>query len=152
MANDNELATTTPRAGIIRLEVVTPAGPAIRVDVDQVEAPSVNGEFGVLPGHLPLLAAVRPGVVRYRSAGKTLAAAVGQGFAEAGADRMSILTDRCVDGKDVDLSDVRSRLDAATRKVEAWSDAAEGSAYETLFHDMLWLQAQLDAARELGRS
>ena len=42
---------------------------------------------------LPLLAAMRPGVVRYRSAGKTLAAAVGSGFAEAGPDRMAILKD-----------------------------------------------------------
>lgn len=151
MANENELAVAS-RAGIIRLEVVTPEGAAVRADVDQVEAPSVNGEFGVLPGHLPLLAAMRPGVVRFRSAGKTLAVAVGAGFAEAGADRMSILTDRCVDGKDVDLAATRSQLDAATRKVEAWSEAAEGPEYDELSRSVLWLQAQLDAARELGRS
>lgn len=151
MANESELATTT-RGGIIRLEVVTPEGAAIRVDVDQVEAPSVNGEFGVLPGHLPLLAAMRPGVVRYRSAGKTLAAAVGAGFAEAGADRMAILTDRCVDGKDVDVSEVRAQLEVANRKVEAWNDAAEGSDFEALTVSVQWLQAQLDAARELGRA
>lgn len=151
MANENELATTS-RGGIVRLEVVTPEGAAIRVDVDQVEAPSVNGEFGVLPGHLPLLAAMRPGVVRYRSAGKTLAAAVGPGFAEAGADRMAILTDRCIDGKDVDVAEVRAQLEAATRKVEAWGEAAEGPAYDELTHSVQWFQAQLDAARELGRA
>ncbi|MFO0627796.1 MAG: ATP synthase F1 subunit epsilon [Polyangiales bacterium] len=150
MANENELAVAS-RAGTIRLEVVTPEGAAIRVDVDQVEAPSVNGEFGVLPGHLPLLAAMRPGVVRYRSAGKTLAAAVGAGFAEAGPDRMAILTDRCVDGKDVDVADVRAQLESASRKVDAWGDAAEGPAFEELSRAVQWYQAQLDAARELGR-
>jgi F-type H+-transporting ATPase subunit epsilon len=151
MANENELATLS-RAGIIRLEVVTPEGPAIRVDVDQVEAPSVNGEFGVLPGHLPLLAAMRPGVVRYRSAGKTLAAAVGAGFAEAGADRMAILTDRCVDGKDVDIAAARTQLEAAARKVDAWTDVAEGAEFEELSRAVAWFQAQLDAAREVGRA
>lgn len=151
MANENELAIAS-RAGIIRLEVVTPEGAAVRADVDQVEAPSVNGEFGVLPGHLPLLAAMRPGIVRYRSAGKTLTVAVGAGFAEAGADRMSILTDRCIDGKDVDVAGTRAQLDAATRKVEGWSEAAEGPEFEELSGNVLWLQAQLDAAREIGRA
>ena len=150
MANENELAVAS-RAGIIRLEVVTPEGAAIRVDVDQVEVPSVSGEFGVLPGHLPLLAAMRPGVVRYRSAGKTLAAAVGAGFAEAGTDRIAILTDRCIDGKDVDIADARTKLDAASVKADAWGDAAEGPAYDELTRAVQWYQAQLDAARELGR-
>lgn len=151
MANDNELAVAS-RAGIIRLEVVTPEGSAVRADVDQVEAPSVSGEFGVLPGHLPLLAAMRPGVVRYRTAGKSLAVAVGAGFAEAGADRMAILTDRCVDGKDVDVAAARTQLEAATRKVEAWTEAAEGSDYDELTRAVQWFQAQIEAARELGRA
>jgi len=151
MANENELAVAA-RTGIIHLEVVTPEGAAVRTEVDSVEAPSVNGEFGVLPGHLPLLAALRPGVVKFRSAGKTLVVAVGSGFAEAGPERMSILTDRCIDGKDVDLAATRAALDAANRKVDAWGEVAEGPAFEELSLSVQWLQAQLDAARELGRA
>ena len=45
----------------IRLEIVTPRGRALLASVDEVTAPSVEGEFGVLPGHLPLLAALRTG-------------------------------------------------------------------------------------------
>ena len=45
-------------AQVLKLEVVTPGGLAVRAEADQVEAPSVFGEFGVLPGHLPLLAAM----------------------------------------------------------------------------------------------
>jgi len=45
----------------ILLEIVTPRGRALSVSVDEVTAPSVHGEFGVLPGHLPLLAACAPG-------------------------------------------------------------------------------------------
>ena len=45
----------------IELEIVTPKGRALLASVDEVTAPSVQGEFGVLPGHLPLLAALRAG-------------------------------------------------------------------------------------------
>jgi F-type H+-transporting ATPase subunit epsilon len=47
----------------ILLEIVTPTGVALRKQVTDVTAPSVAGEFGVLPGHLPLLAALRTGLV-----------------------------------------------------------------------------------------
>ncbi len=54
----------------IQLEIVTPRGRALTASVDEVTAPSVNGEFGVLPGHLPLLAALRTGIVSYRQGGR----------------------------------------------------------------------------------
>ena len=50
----------------IQLEIVTPKGRALSETVDEVTAPSVAGEFGVMPGHLPLLAALRTGLVSYR--------------------------------------------------------------------------------------
>ena len=76
----------------IALEIVTPKGRALSASVDEVTAPSVQGEFGVLPGHLPLLAALRAGIVAYRDGGETRRCAVGQGFAEVGPDRVVVLT------------------------------------------------------------
>ena len=51
----------------IELEIVTPKGRALAESVDEVTAPSVQGEFGVLPGHLPMVAALRQsgGNIRY---------------------------------------------------------------------------------------
>jgi F-type H+-transporting ATPase subunit epsilon len=152
MTMDTDLATGPLRSGVLRLDVVTPAGVAVRKDVDLVEAPSVDGEFGVLPGHLPLLAALRAGVVRYRSEGKTFLLAVGAGFAEAGGEAMTILTDRCLDAKDVDVAKARAELDAATRKLEAFNGAQEGAEFDELTRSAQWCQALLDAAREAGHS
>ena len=56
------MAESTP-ANKIELEIVTPKGRALTAMVDEVTAPSVQGEFGVMPGHLPLLAALRTGIV-----------------------------------------------------------------------------------------
>lgn len=140
----------------IQLEVVTPTGPVVKAETDQVEAPSVAGEFGVLPGHLPLLAALRAGVVRYRSAGKVSAVAVGPGFAEAGPEKVTVLTDSAIEGSEVDVAavtternDVQKQLDAAASTA---STEAEHTQVEELTRQRDWLQAQLDAAKESGKS
>ena len=81
----------------IALEIVTPKGRALTASVDEVTAPSVQGEFGVLPGHLPLLAALRTGIITYRDGNESKRCAVGPGFAEAGPDRLVVLTDEYAD-------------------------------------------------------
>ena len=75
------------RSDKISLEVVTPKGRALKVEVDEVTAPSVEGEFGVLPGHLPLLAALHTGIVSYRVGGKRSAARWGKGSPRLGPTR-----------------------------------------------------------------
>jgi F-type H+-transporting ATPase subunit epsilon len=97
-------------ADAILLEIVTPRGRALAASVDEVTAPSVEGEFGVLPGHLPLLAALRTGIVTYRQGGETKRCAVGAGFAEAGPDKMVILTDEYIERPAIDPVLVRKEL------------------------------------------
>lgn len=94
----------------IRLEIVTPRGRALAAAVDEVTAPSVEGEFGVLPGHLPLLAALRTGIVAYRQGAETKRCAVGSGFAEAGPDKLVILTTEFAEPEKVDPVLVRREL------------------------------------------
>jgi len=86
----------------IQLEIVTPRGRALSVSAEEVTAPSVDGEFGVMPGHLPLLAALRTGLVTYRVGGETKKCAVGPGFVEAGPDKVSIVTDEFTERDAID--------------------------------------------------
>jgi F-type H+-transporting ATPase subunit epsilon len=138
-------------ATTLSLEVVTPTGPVVKIEVDQVEAPSVMGEFGVLPGHLPLLAALDAGVVRYRTAGKIVALAIGPGFAEAGPDKVTVLTDAALDGSEVDVSSVKTERDELLKRIESTS-ADVGTEFDELLRKRKWCDAQLDAARESGKS
>ena len=48
-------------AGKLRLVVVTPEGKTFDDDVEQVVMPGVEGQLGILPGHVPLLTAIQPG-------------------------------------------------------------------------------------------
>ena len=148
MATQNEPGLER-RADKIHLEIVTPKGTALKVDVDEVTAPSVKGEFGVLPGHLPLLAALQTGLVTYRQAGESKKCAVGRGFAEAGPDRMVILTDRYVEREQIDPVLVRKELAEVQQKMikseaVALEPTQENLELDALIREENWLAAELE--------
>jgi len=143
----------------IALEIVTPRGRALTASVDEVTAPSVQGEFGVLPGHLPLLAALRTGIITYRQGGETKRVAIGAGFAEAGPDRLVVLTDEYTERERVDpvivrkdLAEVQQQLQklegvpivAAEAKGGATAEIDARAQREVLVARENWLAAQLE--------
>ena len=111
--------------GLIGLEIVTPTGVVLNANVTEFTAPSVDGDFGVLPGHRPLLAALRTGIVTYSEGGQDHRVAVGSGFVEVGHDQAVMLTDRFIPKKDIDV--VRVRLDL--KHADESLDAYEGDEY-----------------------
>ena len=146
-------------AETIELEIVTPKGKALSARVDEVTAPSVQGEFGVLPGHLPLLAALRTGIVTYRTGTETKRCAVGAGFAEVGPDKVVMLTDEYTERDRIDPVLVRKELgevEEELHKLEAIpvvapdAKGADATATHTRARrDVLiarenWLAAQLE--------
>ncbi len=100
-------------AAVLTLEVATPKGLALQTEANAVQAPSVNGEFGVLPGHLPLLAALRCGLLKYTAGNATHIAAVGPGFVEAEPDKVLLLTDLFALPEDIDVDAVNEELKEA---------------------------------------
>lgn len=113
-------------ARVIHLEIVTPDGVRLSQDVEELTAPSIQGEFGVLPEHRPLLAGLRTGLIRYRVDGEMHAVAVGPGFAKVGAGGVSILTDQFMAKEEVDPVVARKDLKEAEQELsEIPSDANE---------------------------
>ena len=96
----------TPGAGPIHLTIVTPMGAALDRYVDSVAAPGVLGEFEVLPGHDKILSQLTEGEVSYRAAGTTGHFAITGGFAEVGADHVSILAEGAQEAGEIDLARV----------------------------------------------
>jgi len=135
----------------LHLEVATPLGLALGAVAESVSAPSVRGEFGVLPGHLPLLAALKSGVLRYRAAGKDHVAAVGPGFVEAGPEKVLVLTDKFTLPADVDLAATQGELAAAEKTLAAFPEEYAGPDYELLQLAIDWAQAKLDVLAESQR-
>lgn len=127
----------------LTLEVATPLGLVLKTEAQSVAAPSVNGEFGVFAGHLPLLAAVKPGLLKYKTGGKDLVAAVSAGFVEAGPTKVLLLTDQFALPKDIVEADVKAELAAAEKELAAFKDRYEGNQYEELQRKIDWCNAQL---------
>ena len=64
----------------MKLSLTTPRGALVDADVDEVTAPGEIGELGVLPGHVPLMTTLRPGVLSYKKGDQEGVVAVGRGL------------------------------------------------------------------------
>ena len=98
----------------ISLEFVTPERAIVHDDVDEVELPGEEGYFGVLPGHAPLLAALKVGEMWYRKGTEKHFAFVGDGFAEVLPDRVSVLAQVAERADTIDIQ----RAEASKRRAE----------------------------------
>ena len=75
----------------LHLDVVTPEELVVSENVDEVTAQGVEGDFGVLPGHINFLTALRPGPLVYRIGEATRRVDLGGGIAEVLNDRVTVL-------------------------------------------------------------
>lgn len=98
----------------IRLQFVTPERALAAEDVDELQLPGDEGYFGVLPGHAPLLAALRTGEMWYRKGSNVHYAFIDGGFAEILPDRVSIMAQVAERAEEIDLS----RAEAAKLRAE----------------------------------
>ncbi len=128
----------------ISLEIVTPDGEKLRESVAEFTAPSVDGEFGVLPGHRPLLAALKTGVVRFKTGGKETQVAVGPGFVEVFDDRAVLLTQSFCRKEDIDPVRVRLELKEADEALDKYSGDPEDVEHVELVAKELWAAARLE--------
>ena len=129
----------------LKLQVATPLGLVLSTATSSVQAPSVSGEFGVLPGHLPVLAALKCGVLSYVVDGKKHIAAVGPGFVKANASQVELLTDLFIEPKDIDTDVATKELAEAEEKLKAFAERHEGQEYNELQRDIDWAVARIDA-------
>jgi F-type H+-transporting ATPase subunit epsilon len=110
----------------LQVDIVTPQKLVYSGRATEVRAPGWEGEFDVLPGHASLLALMHGGILTLETAEGSKRFVVGRGFAEAGPDRVTILTDRCLTKEQVD------RAEAEKLRIEAQGELALGNAHDEL--------------------
>ena len=94
----------------LTLEITTPEDRVYREVVDTVVIPTVSGEIGVLPGHLPLLTPVTDGELRVTRHGETRGLVVGSGFVEIEGDRVKVLAEFAINEAQIDESAVETAI------------------------------------------
>jgi len=105
----------------LRLDMVTPYKQVLSQDVDEVTAPGTVGEFGILPGHTPLLTTLKIGELSYRQGAETFHVAVNWGYVEVEEDKVTVLVETAEPADEIDLERARAALGRAEEALKKLS-------------------------------
>ena len=109
----------------LKFELVSPEKLVFSGEVNQVDVPGAEGDFGVLEGHAPTVATLRPGILTVHAAGGSQRIVVLGGFAEVSASGHTVLADVAEDVASIDRGMIESRigeLEQRVAKTEAGSE------------------------------
>jgi F-type H+-transporting ATPase subunit epsilon len=146
----------------VQLELVTPERLLLSEMVEMVVVPGTEGNFGVLPGHAPLISSIRPGTIDIYE-GQTVVRRifVVSGTAEVTPERCTILADEAMSPDELDRSAIEAELQTIQGNLPSLREQvgrASGPERETLLVELHRLerlenlrQAELRALAEIAR-
>jgi F-type H+-transporting ATPase subunit epsilon len=106
-------------------ELVSPEKIAFSGEVDQVDVPGAEGDFGVLAGHAPLISLLRPGVMTVFAGGEQTRLVVLGGFAEVGPDGLTVLADVATTVEDIDRAALQAQIATMEDRVKTMEQGSE---------------------------
>ena len=106
-------------------ELVSPEKLLFSGDVEQVDVPGAEGDFGVLAGHAPFVATVRPGILTVHSASGEQKIVVLGGFAEVSADGLTVLADVAESVADIDRTKITTQIGELEQRIEKMEPGSE---------------------------
>jgi len=109
----------------ILLEIVTPEKKVLSEQVDIVVAPGEEGEFGVLPHHIPFLTKLKVGELRFRVGASARYVSVMGGYAEVLPDRVTILATAAEEATEIDVIRAKAARERAERRLSEAKDRLE---------------------------
>jgi F-type H+-transporting ATPase subunit epsilon len=134
----------------IDLQIVTPDRMLVHEQVDEVEIPGVDGYFGVLPGHTPMLAALTIGELWYRKGQEKTFLLIANGFAEVLPDRVTILAQIAEHAEEIDVERAESARRRAAERLDQKTDVDYERARLALQKSLTRLQVSSRIASGAG--
>ncbi len=125
-------------------DLVSPEKLAFSGEVDQVDVPGVEGGFGVLAGHAPVVAAVRPGILTVTSGGTQQKIIVLGGLAEVSDNGLTVLADVATSMQELDRAKFADEIAGMEEKLAEKEGSELDRAVERLDH-FKSIQSQLNA-------
>jgi len=146
----------------VQFELVTPERLLLSEMVEMVVVPGTEGNFGVLPGHAPLISSIRPGTIDvYEGQTITRRIFVVSGIAEVTPERCTVLADEALSPDELDRGSIEAELQTVQGNLPSLRDQvarATGTERETLLIELhrlerqqSLLQAELQALGEMTR-
>ena len=110
----------------LNLEIVTPERRVLSEEVDHVVLPTqAGGEIDVLPGHVPLMAMIEPGELRYFKGNQPESIAIDRGFIEVIGDHVRVLTEAAIEVAEIDPASLEEARRRATEALEEARQSGE---------------------------
>jgi F-type H+-transporting ATPase subunit epsilon len=107
----------------ITFELVSPERLLVTVQADMVVVPGSEGDFGVLPGHAPMISTLRPGSIDVYEGDRIVNRIfVASGFSEVSNDRLTVLAEQATPYDEVDRAALPARIEAARRELAQAGD------------------------------
>lgn len=139
------MAVPTTLPTFLGVNLVTPKGVVAHTDTDALAAPGELGAMEILPGHVAMLTALKPGVLVIGS--KTPARyAVSAGYLRVDpTNAIEVLVEKALPAKEIDLDAARAELKVAEGEVAKWGDKPLDGDFVALRQRVEWAQARIDA-------
>jgi F-type H+-transporting ATPase subunit epsilon len=146
----------------VQFELVTPERLLLSEMVEMVVVPGTEGNFGVLPGHAPLISSIRPGTIDVYE-GQTVARRIFivSGIAEVTPERCTVLADEALPPDELDRSAIEAELQTVQGNLPSLREQvarATGTERDNLLVELRRLerqqnvlQAELQALAEIAR-
>ena len=109
----------------LNLELVSPEKLVISKSVDMVVISGTEGDFGVLPGHAPIVSSIRPGVLEIYENNNIEKLFLAEGFVEVLQDRVSILASEISKIEDISVSECEKKIELLRDKIKTSDDDIE---------------------------
>ncbi len=132
----------------VSFELVSPEKLLISRDVDMVVVPGEEGDFGVLPGHAPVMSGLRDWVLEIHDGGDvTDRLFLSRGFAEVTPERCTVLAEEALPLADIDRAGAEARV---ARAEQALEDAGDDEARAEAETELARAQALVEAVGYFG--
>ena len=106
-------------------ELVSPEKLLFSGEVEQLDVPGVEGDFGVLAEHAPMVTTLRPGILTVHAAGGQQKIVVLGGFAEVSADGLTVLADLAEAMEDIDRGEIATRVSELESRIAKTEPGSE---------------------------
>ncbi len=121
----------------LKLEIVTPDKLVLSEEVDYVGAPGYEGEFGVLPNHIPFLSALQIGNLYFKKGGRSHFVFVSGGFADVSNNKVTILAESAEKAEDIDIERARKAKERAEQRMAQQRDKVDYARAQAALHRAL---------------
>ena len=128
------------------LEVVNPYEVFFEGRIESIVLPTVDGQFGIMPGHSPIVVAVAPGIARVQMDGETKVFTVSEGFAEIGQHVVVIVCNAAEWPSEIDVDRAKSALDRAKNRFNSVTSTEKQRLYAQ--HAMERAKARIAVSEE----